>query len=442
MPSNPRMFMSNTPRKLSGLRLLGSNPSGKMVFLDPDSGSWAYLSPRYGLLLSLCDGQHTLKDLSTLFGGLGSKEKRLTTVQRMVEHLLDVGMIEGSVKPIADLPSRHVSKIVYRVTQACNLTCSYCFVKAGARDPYELTTRESLNLMEDFAAIGIEWLGFSGGEPLLRPDIFDIAAAARSHGIITALASNGVLIDRGKARKISRLFSEVQISLDGFRQENDHFRGSGSFDQIIKGLEHLRNAGVEFTISCTVSSVNIGKLEEFLRFLVDLGVKGFCAVRLYRIGRAVDKNIPELNKKDYLEKLMFIAKQWSGKIAVHQSEGLFQRGGAPQANCGQCFDTLQIAPAGEVYPNCAAYIDRQPPLGAIRQQKLSDIISESSELRAIRSWSVLDDPVCRQCDFRNICGGRCVGDPLKSPETCENARLYKWLFLEREQTGGEELLYH
>ncbi len=169
--------------------------------------------------------------------------------------------------------------VVWNVTRRCTLRCLHCYSGSGDRDyPGELTTDEGFSVIDDLAGFGVPVIIFSGGDPLLREDIFELARYARTRGIRPVLSTNGVLIDRDVARAINGAgFAYAGVSLDGTEETNDRFRAvKGCFERALKGLRHLRDEGVRTGIRFTMSKMTIGELPA----VFDLAEKE-CVPRLY-----------------------------------------------------------------------------------------------------------------------------------------------------------------
>ena len=166
--------------------------------------------------------------------------------------------------------------VFWETTAACNLDCSHCRreVGSGASPIGELTTSEAERLVDEIASWGRSVLILSGGEPLLRSDIFHLAERASTQGLIVALASNGTLIDAAVADRIRGAgISRVSISLDGAEAEvHDAFRRQpGAFAAALSGIEVLRKAGVPVQINVTVARHNVGRLNEMVALAKRLG---------------------------------------------------------------------------------------------------------------------------------------------------------------------------
>jgi radical SAM protein with 4Fe4S-binding SPASM domain len=156
--------------------------------------------------------------------------------------------------------------------------------------PQDLSTQESFDLIDQIAAFGRPIFVLSGGEPLFRPDIFDIARHATDAGLIVALATNGTLIDAETAGKIKEAgIRRVSVSFDGADAEtHDIFRGQGAFDLAIAGMGHLRDIGVPYQINTTVARHNVHQMPETLALAKGLGAVALHLFLLVPVGCGVE----------------------------------------------------------------------------------------------------------------------------------------------------------
>jgi radical SAM protein with 4Fe4S-binding SPASM domain len=181
--------------------------------------------------------------------------------------------------------------IFWNITGRCNLACSHCYLEAGEERWDELSTDECRMLLEDLSAAEVPLLIISGGEPLVREDIWEILSHARKMGIKTALSSNGTLIDRNTAGRLRESGVEyVGISLDGATAiTHDHMRGiPGSFDRSLKGLKSCVSAGVPCGIRMTVTRYNQQDVSPLIDLALRLSVPRFCLYWLVPSGRGAD----------------------------------------------------------------------------------------------------------------------------------------------------------
>ncbi len=157
--------------------------------------------------------------------------------------------------------------VIWNLVRRCNLTCRHCYsISADIDFPGELATGEVYAVMDDLKAFGVPGLILSGGEPLLRPDLFDIAARARALGFYLALSTNGTLIDLPLAQRIADAgFDYVGVSLDGIGATHDDFRRkAGAFDASVEALRLLRGLAVKVGVRFTVTQDNAADLPALL----------------------------------------------------------------------------------------------------------------------------------------------------------------------------------
>jgi len=158
---------------------------------------------------------------------------------------------------VENKPQRELngSIAIWNFTNRCNLSCLHCYSKSGLDEKDTLTTEIILDTLPKLKANGVKFIIFSGGEPLTRKDIYDIANAAKEQGIITYLSTNGLYIGQNNAKKILDTFNYVGISIDGSEDTHDYFRGlKGSFKESLKAVELLNSfnqtkVGIRFTLT-------------------------------------------------------------------------------------------------------------------------------------------------------------------------------------------------
>jgi len=178
--------------------------------------------------------------------------------------------------------------VIWNLVRRCNLACMHCYsISADIDFPGELSTQEVFAAMEDLKAFGVPALILSGGEPLLRPDLFDIAARARSLGLYTALSTNGTLIDPPLAERIRDAgFGYVGISLDGLEATHDRFRRkAGAFSKSLNALRLLRDMEVKVGVRFTLTRDNAADFEPLLDLVEEERIPRFYFSHLNYAGR-------------------------------------------------------------------------------------------------------------------------------------------------------------
>jgi len=178
--------------------------------------------------------------------------------------------------------------VVWNITQRCNLKCVHCYAHAKNRSGEdELTTREGMTLIDDLAQFGVPVLLFSGGEPLVRPDLPELAAYAVEKGMRAVISTNGTLITPGKARILKEIgLSYVGISLDGMEKVNDRFRGvDGAFNAALEGIKNCRDAGIKVGLRFTINKYNADEIPNIFDLLEEMDIPRVCFYHLVYAGR-------------------------------------------------------------------------------------------------------------------------------------------------------------
>lgn len=178
--------------------------------------------------------------------------------------------------------------VIWNLIRRCNLTCKHCYsISADTHFPGELSTEEVFKVMEDLKNFGVPVLILSGGEPLLRPDIYEIGKRAKEMGFYVGLSSNGTLIDDDNIKKIAEVgFNYVGVSIDGLRENNDEFRQmQGGFDAALNGIKLCREHGIKAGWRFTLTEKNSADLPALLDIMDEHGVEKFYLSHLNYSGR-------------------------------------------------------------------------------------------------------------------------------------------------------------
>jgi AdoMet-dependent heme synthase len=335
--------------------------------------------------------------------------------------------------------------IFWETTAGCNLACIHCrrITVADQLLPQDLKTEEALNLINQVAAFAKPIFVLSGGEPLFRPDIFDIARHASDAGLIVALATNGTLIDADVARRIQASgVRRVSISFDGAdAATHDKFRGAGAFDQAIAGMAHLRSIGVDYQINTTVARHNVKQMPETLAMAKSLGASALHLFALVPVGCGVEiADDQQITAEEYENVLnwLYDAEMQGGielkatcaphyfritrqRQAEERRQGIVRE--RPQshhrqeraggnghgergalnamtkgclAGTGVCF----ISHRGEVFP--CGYLPLEA--GNIRRQLFREIWEGSTLFNELRDPNLLGGK-CGLCEFKQVCSG-------------------------------------
>ena len=179
--------------------------------------------------------------------------------------------------------------VVYNCTEKCNLKCLDCYSSSEQNNRNnELSTAEAKRLMLQLAEMNSPVVLFSGGEPLLRNDLFELLAEAKRLGLRTVVSTNGTLIDSPIADKLAGVgVSYVGISIDGEEQFHDRFRGAkGSFKAAVAGIENCKKAGIKTGLRFTMTKANAEQIPAVFELATSTNVRRICFYHLIETGRA------------------------------------------------------------------------------------------------------------------------------------------------------------
>ena len=194
--------------------------------------------------------------------------------------------------------------VVWNVTRRCNLKCVHCYAHAtGEAAQNELSTEEGKVLLDDLAQFGCPVVLFSGGEPLVRQDLVELADYAVKLGMRAVISTNGTLITRSMAQALKDVgLSYVGISLDGMKKVNDKFRGvKGSFDRAMAGIKHCQEAGIKVGLRFTINRMNADEIPAIFDLLEERNIPRVCFYHLVYAGRGSDLIEEDLSHEETRE---------------------------------------------------------------------------------------------------------------------------------------------
>ena len=178
--------------------------------------------------------------------------------------------------------------VVWNTTRACNLKCIHCYARAVDNgDEREIDYGQGLALIDDLASFGVPVILFSGGEPLIRPDLIRLAGYAVKKGMRAVVSTNGTLITREKAKELKQVgLSYVGVSLDGMERVNDRFRGKrGAFRDAISGIRNCQEVGLQVGLRFTINRMNVTEIPHIFDLLEEYQIPRVCFYHLVYSGR-------------------------------------------------------------------------------------------------------------------------------------------------------------
>ncbi len=371
-------------------------------------------------------------------------------MNRITQCLHGRGTVSAVMKhrhtPSGQVPSTYLAfsgmprpVVFWNLTDKCNLSCTHCYSRSGPdrQTEGELTTSEALAFIDDLAAMGVPLILFSGGEPLLRHDVWELADHAATKGIKIALSTNGTLITAGIAGKIKKSGIEyVGISLDGATAAtHDRFRQTpGAFDRSIAAFARCREAGVRCGVRVTLTRENFRELKDLTDLARSLGASRFCLYWLVPSGRGSDSySRIQLGSEEVTEALSLLyrkAKETdpgamefltvdSPQDCVHLLQSM-ERDESPdladardllkslKGGCSAGDRVANVDPLGNVYP-CQFARSLDFFIGNIRKRPFSALWMDSAHpaLARFREKPVHIGGKCGKCGYFELCGGGC-----------------------------------
>lgn len=342
--------------------------------------------------------------------------------------------------------------VVWNVTRRCNLHCAHCYSDSRDRHyPGELTTEQGLRLLGDLAEFGVPTVLFSGGEPLVRPDLFELAHAARERGMRTVLSTNGTLLDDEAAERAAGAgFSYAGVSIDGLAGRHDKLRGKrGAFEGALGGIRAAQRAGLRTGVRFTVNALNRADLGAVFELAERERVDRLCVYHLAYAGRGERLSRHDLephetrevveeifdraqeqvrrgvgmevltvdNPVDNVLLLMRVRRSEPGRAA--EVEQLLRWNGGNQSGIAiACVD-----PQGRVHPDQFSW---HHTVGDVREQRFGEVWTDENP--ALRPYRQRPRPVggrCEGCRFFQLCNGglrvraeSATGDPTAPDPAC------------------------
>ena len=343
--------------------------------------------------------------------------------------------------------------VVWNVGRRCNLHCVHCYSDSANRAyEGELTTAEGIALLDDLAAFGVPVLLLSGGEPLMRPDLFELIAHARSRGLRTTLSTNGTLITAEVAERLRALeVSYVGISLDGIGRTNDMFRGhKGAFDEAMAGFRHCKAVDQRVGLRMTLTRRNCQDLDQLFDFIEAEEIDRACFYHLVYSGRgsAADELTPEVARaavdtilrrtRDFAERglrkeiftvdnhadgpYLYLKLLREDPVRAAEVLSLLQWNGGGLHSSGVGLADIDFL--GNVHPD---QFWMEHTLGNVTDRPFSEIWQDLSDplLAGLRDRAPLLKGRCGSCQWKDVCGGsfrvralQVHGDPWAEDPGC------------------------
>ncbi len=352
------------------------------------------------------------------------------TVSDVIKHSGE----EGNIIPpqLLQFSDKNRPLVVWNVTNRCNLHCKHCYINAEDHSyAEELSTEEAKEFIYDLAKMKVPVLLFSGGEPMIRKDIFELGKLAAELGLRPVISSNGTLINDDIAKRIKEAgFQYVGISIDGSPATHDEFRNKkGAFDAALTGIRACMNNGIKTGIRFTVNKLNQVDLPFIFDLIKQEGIPRFCMYHLVYAGRgeqmaAMDMTVEEKRKiLEYVTNETLNLHSMGVEVEIlttdNHADGIYLlnyiRKNEPEreeevkqlltmhGGCSAGTKFANVDPRGNVHP-CQFWQDYT--VGNIREKPFSEIWTSDDELMVkLREKDKHVKGKCGECRYNSLCSG-------------------------------------
>ena len=400
-----------------------SDRDGFSLFVDPERGDWFGTDRRGADLFGRVDGRRTFGEIvagyaadaglgpaeaelhaSTFFGHL---ERRDAVARSAVNGAAYAG--RGSV-----LRPERLREVWLHTNNSCNLKCAHCLVSSGPDGDRGLSGETLKAIIDQALALGTEQFFFTGGEPFVRPDLFELIRHVTAKARLIIL-TNGLLFTGKRLEELRGCDPErlgLQISLDGADAAgNDPIRGAGTFEGIREGIRTAVREGFDVVVTTTVCRKNASDVPRITRLAAELGAKTHHLLWPHLRGRALDAVDAYTIDAEGAIGVLRAAREAASEagIVIDNWEAFRLRAGGPRgvrhdlSSAG--YESLCVYSDGIVYPSAALADVGELACGSVLERSLAEIWREAPVLRDMRALSAADKPTCRDCSIRYICGG-------------------------------------
>ncbi|MGR3220592.1 MAG: 12,18-didecarboxysiroheme deacetylase [Candidatus Anammoxibacter sp.] len=340
--------------------------------------------------------------------------------------------------------------VVWNIGRRCNLKCIHCYSQSkDVEYEDELTTEEAKAVLKDLAEFGTPVILFSGGEPMLREDLFELIAYAKEQGLRAVLSTNGTMVTKEKAVELKKFgLSYVGISMDGLKEVHDKFRGvQGAFDMALEGIRNCIEAEIKVGLRFTINKRNTADIPGIFDLIEAENIPRVCFYHLVYSGRGsalIDEDLSHEETRDVVDLIINRTKQLHDKGKPIEVLTVDNHADGPYIylrmlkedpkRAAEVLELLQmnegnssgrgigcISWDGSVHPD---QFWRQHVMGNVRERKFSEIWTDTSNefTRKIKEKKLYVTGRCAACKWLDVCGGNfraraeAVYDDLWAPD--------------------------
>jgi radical SAM protein with 4Fe4S-binding SPASM domain len=306
------------------------------------------------------------------------------------------------------------TRMGWEITRLCNLSCPHCYSAATKKERNELDTDESLAIIDAAGELGVRMLAWTGGEPLLREDLEKLISYAAEKKIISAITTNGVLLDRKRANNLKKIgVRAIQISIDGSTAERNYKIRRATPEEFDKALDAVRickELGFEVGMAMLIGEENLDDAEDYIKLAAKMKADSvrLCGFVPFGRGKGQNYRLGFSKRKIDLKKFVLKYGQWEKPLVAFDPAF----GPLPPYyyfhECEAGKTMFYLSCEGNVYP-CTSLLGKENIIGNVRQRSLLDIWNDP-KMTEVADMSVESiDGFCRTCKHLRTCHGACRG---------------------------------
>lgn len=325
---------------------------------------------------------------------------------------IDLQTLLGYKKPRQRDFSERIWFVPFNITFRCDLNCNFCYAKGRSNE--ELTTDEiKTHVIDNIADSKARWIGFTGGDPLIRPDIFELIEYAKEKGLDTVLGTNGLLLTEERIKQLADIgATRIGIGISGIGGLYSKVMGGGSFETVDYMIRMCKDYGFEISLRAVTTKDNYSTFLDMVDYAHDLEVYKFCRYNMIYAGNATsDIDISNQEKynlvmaliqkqRDYPDLKIWLMERPYDAVILTQLGYDLTNDFRHAAKCGATKGLINVAPNGDVYP-CPYFYDTIEPIGNLRTEKIRDLAKSSIRIK-------MDENVkgeCATCGYNEVCNG-------------------------------------
>ena len=373
----------------------------KVLFLSPNVPDWIVVSQNGAAILQLCNGKRTVENISESLGTFWRKNSRKEIIKFFEDITSNTTFFlpPDIQPPIYQSPKLRIVQL--SLSDECNLKCNYCYATDRQKSINKLVRKDHFKLIDHINDISKKVnIVLTGGEPLLSPYVFELSEYVKKLNNQVHLLTNGTLITKQNAKRISDTFDLIKVSMDGSTLAIHEFhRGKGTFAKTMNAFDLLAQHNAPVQIAMTVTKKNIHNIDGMTK---RFGSR-LTFAPLFVAGRAKENRELAISGNEYYGALSSVngvkpLSNLCSSLAASKQKRIMK--------CAIGDGEISISETGDVYP-CQLLHFPQFNAGNIKKQSLKSIYETSEVLKSCKKLTVLEVAGCEKCEIRFICGGAC-----------------------------------